>query len=119
MESKLKAYWWQPDKDGDNGGVAVIAESVKEAIKLARSYWGSKIGFDNEYIEQRCYLIKNPEPSASQLPKGVVIGKEGLRNGLCGWIEDKCDICGQEKRLLQVLIDSGKCICYDCDEVQN
>ncbi len=103
------------DEDGDSGGVAVVAENLKEAFKLGRAYWGAEIGFDNEYIEQRCHLIKN-QSSISGLPKGVVLGKEGLKHGLYGWIEDTCDQCGKNTKLYQVLTDSGKCICEECDE---
>lgn len=111
---KLKAYWWQPDEDSDEG-VAVIAENLREAIKLAREYWISEIGLDNEYIEQRCHMIKNKEESILGLSKGIVVGKDGLRHGLYGWIEDTCDLCGKDTKLYQVLIDTNQCICEDCD----
>jgi hypothetical protein len=115
----MKAYFWKPDKD-ENEGVAVIAENIKEAKRLGWKYWGSEYGNDNEYIECSCTLNKNnPVPNIEGLPKGVVsCGKDGLRRNIYGWIEDECDICHTEGMLYQVLSD-GRCICDGCDEDTN
>lgn len=116
-EPVLKAYFWTPDRDGDRGGVVVVAESGKEAAKLGYSWWGRNIGHDEPYIEQRCVLMKSKDINLADLPRGTVApSKEGLRRGFYGWIEDTCDMCGKEAQLSQVLLDSGKCICSDCED---
>ena len=68
----MKAYWWQPDRDGDEGGVAVIADNGKEAMKLGRLWWERNIGLDGEFIEQRCRLLRGKDIQIDGLPKGTV-----------------------------------------------
>jgi len=109
---KLKAYFWKPDDD--EGGIAIIAETSKEAKKLGWTWWGKNIGNDSEYIDCRVRLVKN-KPNICRLDKGAVDNfKLGLAYGLYGWIEDECDICHKDKMLSQIV--DGQCICDECEE---
>ena len=109
--TKLKAYFWKPDND--EGGIAVIAETVKEAKKLGWLWWSKDIGHEFEYIDCRCKLFKNK--NICGLEKGVVDDfKLGMAYGLYSYIEDECDICHKEKTLSQIV--DGQCICNECEE---
>jgi hypothetical protein len=111
---KLKAYFWKSHEDAENG-IAVIAESSKEAKKLGAAWWGAEVGHDefDWYIQQRIKLTK--EAKVDCLSKGVIEGKEGMRRGLYSWLEDEeCEVCHEQSRLVNVW--NNKCICSTCEE---
>lgn len=115
MSNKLKGYLWIPDEDGEFG-IAVIAETNREARKLGYTWWGEQCGHDDpdSFILQRCRLIKGPI-RIDDLEKGVLSdGKEGLRRGLYGFVEDeRCDVCKKKRTLYQY---KNLVVCNDCIE---
>lgn len=105
MSNKL---YFVTERD-EHTGFAFIANSVSEAKKMAmKEYEG-----DVEWIDLRVTIKKN---NIEGLPHGVVDMREGLKRDIYGSITDDCDMCGEFTELYQVLLDSGKCICMNCEE---
>jgi len=109
---KLKGYYWSCHEDAEKG-IAVVAENSKEARNIGSQWWGEQVGHDSSdwFIEQRCKLMNK---YVKDLPKGVILGKQGLIHGLYGYIEnEECDICKKLKTVGNVTEDN-KCVCDDC-----
>ena len=88
-------------------GIGIVATSVKEVKKIA---------FANElmcdWIDIRCRWIKDAD--VKDLPVGLINDyKLGLQHGLFGYIEDTCDMCGQDDVLEWV---KEQALCSDCAE---
>jgi len=108
----MKAYFWEPYEDSE-GGIAVVAENWREARLIGYTAWGGEHGHDEDWIEQRCKLMRNKDLDLKGLSKGAVKGKEGLRRNLYRWIWDDCDGCGKHLSLTFVY---DKCLCGGCEE---
>jgi len=117
-EKKLKAYFWFPEEDTENG-IAVIAYNLKEAKKLGYSWWGCEVGHDNKFIEQRTKLIKDANLDGINKPQVISDIKDGLKRGLYAHVEEDtdCDICFEN--ISDIYIENiyeDKIVCDDCLE---
>lgn len=111
----LKAYWYKPEVD-DDSGIAIIAESVKEAKKMGWDFWGSEYGNEYLWIDVHCRRSKNKDLNIEGLSKGVITDlRVGLKHNLYGYAEDECDFCGEIKMIGQLTKDD-KLMCDDCEE---
>ena len=109
----LKAYFVKSDKD-ESDGIAVIAESWKEARMIGYKWFCADL-FGVEFIEVTCKMMKGIDTTGFK--KGAIHDfKEGLRRGLYTYIESECDMCHKDTRLTNVVVGTGQCICDDCDE---
>ena len=91
-------------------GVGVVAETAKEAKKLA---FASGELIDVDWIDIRVRWER--EADVEELPIGVVTDmRTGLLCGLYGFVEGyKCDGCEREDVLK---LCNGKALCDDCIE---
>ena len=97
----------------DDFGVAVVAQTAKEAKKLAyNSGWLD----DGEWIDLRARWIRTA--NIIGLEKGVLNNhKDALKRGFYGYIEGyKCDGCNREEILYE---SGGRAICWNCMEAKN
>lgn len=103
----LRAYFVQEYDDPE--GIAVIAETAKDAKKIAYNTGD----FPCEWIELRVQWLRNA--NIEGLEKGVVeANTDTLRRGLYGVIYGHpCDICGNVCRLQEL---NGKAVCWHCYE---
>lgn len=103
----LRAYIVQEFDDPE--GLAVIAETAKEAKKLA---FGTG-DFPCEWIELRVQWIR--EANVEGLQKGVMSDcLDALRRGIFSFVEDHpCDKCGHIGHLQEY---KGCALCYHCYE---
>ena len=101
----LRAYFV---RDYDEAtGIAVVAESAKEAKTLAYASGGLPF---SEYIDLRVHWVRNAEVSG--LEKGLIKNDtDALKRGMYSEIEGRCEECGINGR---VRVIKGKVVCIDC-----
>ena len=108
-----KIYFVSP-KDED--GYAVVAESSNEAKKYV-FYTGE---IDCDWIDLRCYVVKDKNNKPINFPLDMEIGHilepmEGLKLGAYGYVEYlECPVCHQETMVK--FQDDGSVMCDDCWE---
>lgn len=103
-----RGYFVYPDDEF--WGIGVVAETAKEAKKLA---FASGELIDVDWIDIRVRWERTAE--VEELPIGVVMDMRiGLLCGLYGFVDGfTCDECGTESTLE---LCSGKALCFDCRE---
>lgn len=101
----MRAYFVQGK--GADYGVAIVADTAKEARNLA-------IGHDalDEVPFIEIEVKWKREADVSGLPKGEVEAVEALRRGLYGWIMGDCPNCLLDAE--QIEFDDGKFSCERC-----
>jgi hypothetical protein len=104
----LKIYFCQEEKpeepifDEEYTGIAVVAESMEEALKISGMGYAEDLLRDND---------------AKDLPIGKVDRFEGLKRHIYGWIEGKCPNCKNPDEHARLFWDDDlkHPYCYDCD----
>ena len=102
----MRAYLVFRAGDTAYSGFAVIADTAKEAIKIAFQGSGDVI----RYIDIRAIWIK--QARVDGLNKGVLKDhKDGLLRGMYPFIYACCDLCDYSGKVKEL---NGKAVCYNC-----
>jgi hypothetical protein len=108
----MKRGYYVHNNDDDQGGIAVVATTAKEAKNMVYKS-GELVYGDTSYIAIRARWCKDAD--VNDLPIGIVHDdKDALIRGLYGGIvESPCDDCGKDGDLICC---SGRALCADCVE---
>lgn len=110
---KLRAYFVM-EKDAEHG-VGVIAETGKEAKRIAIAYDECDLFSDCEYIDIEVRWKQNK--NIDGLSKGIVPWDVGLRREIYGYHEHGvCDVCKAEDVFVMNPFSDGRILCSSCEE---
>lgn len=117
MTKKLRAYYWEEWEDAE-GGVAVVAYSIKEARKMAYDWWAGEVGLNGEYTDQKIKWLKKADVTGITSPRVIEDFKDGLKRGMYGYvIEEECEKCSSPIGMAdEYNLENGKLLCEECKE---
>ena len=108
-----RAYYFEYDVDF--GGIAVIAESVKQAKAMLWEESDVRECCDGEWIYMSVRWLKDANVEGLEvgdIPDGI----DAIKRNIFEWVDDDCPICGKMGTLSRHYEEDGPICCSDCEE---